>query len=227
MPAVPVLRRSSAARRAAARRCRRCCDPRIGRPWKNRCRRKTGCAARSVGDRAVNSVSTSLSRASSQSTQLDLVVLAVDVVVAAAGCGRARRRARSSARPGDSSSVARKLRFCRSRSAWISPSSVGPSTPWFHDRLWLSPSRLSSPLASLCLSLYETRSCRVNPSCAVTKLIDAMRPAVVGLVQVDAAGEPRRELAQARPARRARSRARCRGSLPFHSVHSGGNPPTW
>ena len=29
----------------------------------------------------------------------------------------------------------------------------GPSTPQFHDRLWLSPSRLSSPLASLCFSL--------------------------------------------------------------------------
>ena len=32
-------------------------------------------------------------------------------------------------------------------------SSVGPSTPQFQERLWLSPSRLSSPLASLCFSL--------------------------------------------------------------------------
>ena len=55
--------------------------------------------------------------------------------------------------PCDSSSVVRKLRFCRSRRASMSGSSVGPSTPWFQDRLWLSPSRLSSPLASLCLSL--------------------------------------------------------------------------
>ena len=31
---------------------------------------------------------------------------------------------------------------------------VGRSfVPQFHDRLWLSPSRLSSPLASLCFSL--------------------------------------------------------------------------
>ena len=55
--------------------------------------------------------------------------------------------------PWDSSSVATKLRFCRSRSACTSTSSVGPSTPWFHERLWLSPSALSSPLASLFLSL--------------------------------------------------------------------------
>ncbi|CAM5442968.1 hypothetical protein SFUMM280S_00292 [Streptomyces fumanus] len=47
---------------------------------------------------------------------------------------------------------------------------VSPSAPQFQDRLWLSPSALSSPLASLCLSLYETRSRRVKPSCAVTKL---------------------------------------------------------
>jgi hypothetical protein len=34
-----------------------------------------------------------------------------------------------------------KLRFCRSRKACTSSSSVGPSAPWFHDRLWLSPSQ--------------------------------------------------------------------------------------
>ena len=67
-----------------------------------------------------------------------------------------------------------KLRFCRSRSAYTVPSSVGPSTPQFHERLWLSPSAPPSPLASLCFSLYDTRSLRVNPSCAVTKLIEAM-----------------------------------------------------
>jgi hypothetical protein len=52
--------------------------------------------------------------------------------------------------------------------------SVGPSVPWFHDRLCDSPSLLSSPLASLCFSLYETRSRSVKPSWAVTKLIDAV-----------------------------------------------------
>ena len=51
---------------------------------------------------------------------------------------------------------------------------MGPSTPWFHERLCDSPSLPSSPLASLCLSLYDTRSFKGNPSWAVTKLIDAV-----------------------------------------------------
>ena len=82
--------------------------------------------------------------------------------------------------PCDNSRVTRKLRFCRARKLRISGSSVGPSAPQFHERLLLSPSRLSSPFASLCLSLYETRSFNVNPSCAVTKLMLAKgrRPVV-------------------------------------------------
>ncbi len=72
--------------------------------------------------------------------------------------------------PCESSSVARKLRCWRARSSRTAGSRVAPSTPQFQDRLLLSPSRLPSPLASLCLSLYETRSRRVKPSCAVTKL---------------------------------------------------------
>ena len=49
-------------------------------------------------------------------------------------------------------------------------SSLGPSTPQF--QLWLSsmPSRLCSPLASLCLCSYDTRSRSVKPSWAVMKL---------------------------------------------------------
>ena len=43
----------------------------------------------------------------------------------------------------------------------------------FHERLSFVPSRLPSRLASLCLSLYETRSLSVNPSWAVMKLTDA------------------------------------------------------
>ncbi len=69
------------------------------------------------------------------------------------GCGRTRRRPGSSACPGDSSSVASKLRICRSRSASTAASSVGPSTPQFQERLLALPSLLSSPFASLCLSL--------------------------------------------------------------------------
>ena len=43
-------------------------------------------------------------------------------------------------------------------------SSVGPSTPQFQLQLASLPSRFPSPLASLCLWLYETRSFSVNPS---------------------------------------------------------------
>lgn len=59
------------------------------------------------------------------------------------------------------------------RSAPIRGSSVSPSAPQFHDRLSLVPSRPSSPLASLCLRSYDTRSRSVKPSCAVTKFTDA------------------------------------------------------
>ena len=44
-------------------------------------------------------------------------------------------------------------RDCRSRSARMAGSVVGPSAPQFQDRLSEVPSRLDSPLASLCLSL--------------------------------------------------------------------------
>src|SRR4051812_28805450 len=72
--------------------------------------------------------------------------------------------------PCEKKSVAMKLRFWRSRNALISGSSVSPSAPQFHELLFELPSRLSSLFASLCLSLYETRSFRQNPSCAVMKL---------------------------------------------------------
>ena len=127
-------------------------EPWMGRPWKNRCRRKIGCAARRAVRLAVNTVSTSLSRAASQSIQDSslswqyTLLLPCWVRPSSSPCAII-------GTPWDSSSVVRMLRFCRSRSASTSGSSVGPSTPWFHDRLWLSPSLLSSPLASLCLSL--------------------------------------------------------------------------
>src|SRR4051794_36672812 len=66
--------------------------------------------------------------------------------------------------------VVMKLRNCRRRSLLIFLSSVGPSTPQFHERLSLWPSWLFSWLSSLCFSLYETQSFRVKPSCAVIKL---------------------------------------------------------
>jgi len=55
--------------------------------------------------------------------------------------------------PCDRSSVAMRLRICRRRSDRMPSSSVGPSTPQFHEALSSVPSRLSSPFASLCFSL--------------------------------------------------------------------------
>ena len=73
--------------------------------------------------------------------------------------------------PCDSIRIVRKLRTWRARSASIAGSSVSPSTPQFQLRLSSVPSRLPSPLASLCLPLYETRSFSVKPSWAVMKLM--------------------------------------------------------
>src|ERR1700749_3847610 len=105
-------------------------------------------------------------------------------------------------------------------------SSVGPSAPQFHDRLLLLPSRLSSPLASLCLSLYDTRSCRVKPSCAVTKLMLAhgLRP-LPPYRPVDpvrrGANSP---ISPPSPFQHARIVSRY---LSFHSAHPTGKLPTW
>mmetsp|Transcript_27119 Transcript_27119/g.68236 ORF Transcript_27119/g.68236 Transcript_27119/m.68236 type:complete len:208 (-) Transcript_27119:1935-2558(-) len=74
--------------------------------------------------------------------------------------------------PCATSSADMRLRIwrCRRRSTPASP--VAPSAPQFHDRLCCSPSLLSSPLASLCFSLYDTRSASVKPSCAVIKFTE-------------------------------------------------------
>ena len=66
--------------------------------------------------------------------------------------------------------MVRKLRFIRSRMRWMRTESVDPSAPQFRLALSEVPSRLSSPLASLCRSSKLTRSVRVNPSWQVTKL---------------------------------------------------------
>src|SRR5438067_8156408 len=55
--------------------------------------------------------------------------------------------------PWDKNNVHRKLRCWRRRSFSTSSFFVGPSSSQFHERLWLSPSLLFSPLASLCFSL--------------------------------------------------------------------------
>src|SRR5262249_59914031 len=66
--------------------------------------------------------------------------------------------------PAASSVTVKKFLTCRLRNASTAGSAVGPSTPQFQLMLSLEPSRLFSPLGSLCLPLYETRSLRVNPS---------------------------------------------------------------
>src|SRR5260370_7940838 len=73
--------------------------------------------------------------------------------------------------PWDSSSMARKFRFCLARRAWILESALGPSAPQFQLGLLLLPSRFSSPLTSLCFSLYLTRPSRGKPPGPAIKLL--------------------------------------------------------
>src|ERR1700712_3614418 len=73
--------------------------------------------------------------------------------------------------PRASSSVATNARWSDPLAAEIAGSAVAPSVPLFHDRLSPVPSRLPSPLASLFLYSYETRSANVKPSWAVMKLM--------------------------------------------------------
>ena len=70
-----------------------------------------------------------------------------------AGCGRSRRRRGASARPARAAASRGSCAAGARRRALTAGSSVGPSAPQFHERLSSVPSRLSSPLASLCLSL--------------------------------------------------------------------------
>src|SRR5262249_25041188 len=127
--------------------------------------------------------------------------------------------------PWERSSVARKFRCCSARSASTASSSVGPSAPRFQERLSSVPSRFSSPFASLCFSLSETRSRSVKPSCAVTKLIEAKgsRPS-----SPYRSAEPVKRPANSPtlPWPRQKSRTESR-YFPFHSAHSTGKLPTW
>ena len=98
-----------------------------------------------------------------------------------------------------------------------SGSSVGPSTPQFQLRLSSAPSRLSSPFASLCLVLYETRSLSVNPSWQVTKLMlcSGSRSSLLIDVRASASAEtPAARTMPLSPLRKALTSSRNR---PFHS----------
>src|SRR4051812_13099244 len=146
-------------------------------PARKRSRRKTGSSRRSLISRLENSFSARPSSPRRHSTQE--ISLSWHHALLLPYCVRQISSPPSIiGTPCESTSVVRKFRRWRARSALTSGSSVGPSTPQFQDRLSSVPSRLSSLLASLCFSLYETRSLSVNPSCAVMKLIDAngLRP---------------------------------------------------
>ena len=83
----------------------------------------------------------------------DLVVLAVGVVVAVLGAADLVAAAESWARLAKEAGWPENCASGARGAAMISGSSVGPSAPMFQEWLSLVPSRLSSPLASLCLSL--------------------------------------------------------------------------
>ena len=141
-------------------------------PVKNERRRKVGWAARNAISERVNS--SSFPRDPSRSQSNHESSLSWHHALLFPCCVRPSSSPPSSiGTPCERNSVVRKFRCCRARSARISGSSVGPSAPQFHERLSSVPSWLPSPFASLCFSLYETRSVSVKPSCAVTKLIDA------------------------------------------------------
>src|ERR1700689_1687124 len=76
--------------------------------------------------------------------------------------------------PKDSSKVVSIARVRCARSAVMAASVVGPSAPEFHDRLSLAPSRLDSPLASLCWLWEDTRSAIGKPSCTVIGFTEAV-----------------------------------------------------
>src|ERR1700757_2273559 len=143
---------------------------RIGSPSKNRRRRNTGCLLRKVVTLRANASRSEFLSTNDQSIQDNseswqyTLLLPFWVRPNSSPCVII-------GVPWLTIRVAQKLRIWRERNSRTSGSSVAPSTPQFQDRLWLSPSRLSSPLASLCFWLYETRSLSVNPSWAVTKLM--------------------------------------------------------
>ena len=86
--------------------------------------------------------------------------------------------------------MVRKLRCCRARRARMAGSSVGPSTPQFHERLWFSPSALPSPLAVVVLVVVGDQIAQREPVVGGHEVDAGVGPAGVVLVQVGAAGQP-------------------------------------
>src|SRR5215218_9967800 len=199
--------------------------PWLAVPAKKRRRRNTGCSLRRCTRRRVNSSRPSWSFSSSQFTQ-DVSLSWQYTLLLPCWLRPSSSPCASIGTPCESSSVVRTLRCWRRRRALTSGSSVGPSTPQFHDRLWLSPSLPPSPFSSLCFSLYDTRSRSVNPSWATTKLIEAMglRPECSYRSLEPVMRDANSPSVAASPRQKSRTVSRY---LPFHSVHSGGKLPTW
>src|ERR1700685_4253417 len=111
------------------------------------------------------------------------------------------------------------VRRWRHRNVCIALSSVGPSAPQIHERLSELPSRLSSPFASLCFSLYETTSLSVKPSWATMKLTQAQ---ALGPRKLNLSGEAQRrgatDFASPWPRQKSLTSSRNRS---FHSAHPG------
>ena len=77
-----------------------------------------------------------------------------------------------------------------------SGSSVGPSTPQFQLKLSARPSRLSSPLASLCLLVVAHEVVEREAVVAGDEVDAVDGQAAVGAVEVAAARDPGRDLAE-------------------------------
>src|SRR5580658_185416 len=120
----------------------------VSAPVRNRRRRKTGCARRNATRSEVNDIkSESTADQSNQEISLSWqYALLLPFWVRPSSSPPS-----SSGMPNDSSRVARMARDWRARRASTSGAGVGPSAPQFQERLSLVPSRLDSPLASLCL----------------------------------------------------------------------------
>ena len=116
----------------------------------------------------------------------------------------------------------------RHRRFLTASSTFSPSPPWFHESLSLHPSRFCSPFASLCLSLYDTKSRNVNPSCAVMKfkLWWGLRPLTW---YMSALPHRRHASSDFRPMSPLMNRRTTSRYFPFHSPHRSqlGKLPTW
>src|SRR5262250_1713900 len=127
-------------------------EPWMRRPWKKRRRWNTGLSRRSRMRRRVKSSWRPAERARGQWCQ-DSSLSWQYALLLPCWVRMASSPARSMGMPWERRRVARKLRIWRSRRAFTTGSSMGPSAPQFHEALSSVPSRLSSPLASLCFPL--------------------------------------------------------------------------